>query len=161
KSEQQAIPECADLVAVGQQSCNAGHRECAVIGQHTREQAEQRIDDKEREERPQRSDGDRNCGIAVVRPGRDRSAHGHRLLAARRVLRTPFLALRRIRASKSTGSRRRNGPAETPAQGFRISATQRSTIRLRLAPAYSASIGKSLAPLSTAARLGSSATSGC
>ena len=48
RGEQQAVPERADLMPVGQDRGDAGGRERAVIGQHPREQHRERIDDEKR-----------------------------------------------------------------------------------------------------------------
>ena len=104
--EQQAVPERADLVPVGQHRRDAGGRERAVVGQHPREQHRQRIHDEEREQQPQREDGRGD--------GRDRCGC---------LPRAPSALLRD------------RGPRGGAGYGFSTSAIQRSTMRLRFAPA--------------------------
>jgi hypothetical protein len=65
--QQQAVPERADLVLVGQYRGDAGRREGPMIEQHAREQRGQRIQHEQREQRPQREHRDGNGRVAAQR----------------------------------------------------------------------------------------------
>ena len=104
--QQQAVPEGADLVAVGQHRREPRQRELALVGQHPREQHRQRVDDEQRQQRPQRERRARDDGDRDARP-----------------------------APRGAGRRGQVGHDGRPPYGFSTSAIQRSTMRLRLAPA--------------------------
>ena len=94
RGEEQAVPESANLMAIGQDRREAGRGDRAVVGQHPREQHRERIHDEQREQEPQRQRRDGDGGVPVAAAGRRarrrwcrpryRSAYGFRTSAIQR-----------------------------------------------------------------------------
>ena len=66
RREQEAVPERADLMAIGEDLRDAGRRERSLVGQHPREQHRERIDDEEREQEPQHERRRGDDGVPVA-----------------------------------------------------------------------------------------------